>query len=306
MRALKPREGKGPKAIEEALARYDPTGDAETKHSDPPAPGQPICSLDDYIVLSNIECVDANGNVFERYPTLHVAKDIFRDAQGRQINITPYDHTVHSEQNGMFLPSFALTCNIVAALYANRTDTEVNKVLRQYKDKGNGNGWHAQNTVINYGTEEVIHNPTASDFGKQQPVNSGQARSPLHFDKATLHDAPLKDVLRDQAHRRFVRQLTGLRNPSILVDIGEYFGKPAKLWFPWPGQSGSTYSEKRAAWFGCYGNNLLLDGGMHFLDAGELAFPVPHLREGSRLEERPHPRDELGFVYGLHNEVVRA
>ena len=35
----------------------------------------------------------------------------------------------------MFLPSIALSCNILKTLYENKDDSEVNKVLMQYRTK---------------------------------------------------------------------------------------------------------------------------------------------------------------------------
>ncbi len=42
--------------------------------------------------------------------------------------------------------------------------------------------------------------------------------------------------------------------------IEKYFGKPAYLWFPWSGQNGASYNDKRAARVGCFSDNLNLVG----------------------------------------------
>lgn len=213
----------------------------------------------EFLVLEDISCVDADGTVFEQYDRLEVAKDVFRDNKGVHMNFTPHAGAVYSEERGLFLPSFALTCNILAALYAGMADVDFARVLQQYIDTDCGCGWHAQNTLVAYGTEEVVHYPTATDFGEQGAVNLGQRRTPLGFDKTTLQNALLKDALRAPASLRFVRQLTGLEDPRVLVEIGKYFEKPARLWFPWSSQDGSTYHEKRAAWVGCNYDNLDLN-----------------------------------------------
>ena len=210
----------------------------------------PIISDGEYITLENMACVDADGNVFESYDHLDVARDIFR-SDGKQVSRTPYNHVVHCEEMGLFLPSFALTCNIVARLYEERNDPEIERVLQQYKDKGNGFGWHAQNTIIDFGSSKVIHYPSGSDFNQKDPINSSQPRTILPFVKDSLEDALLKDALRDASSRRFLQQLTGLHEPEILIEIGKYFGKPAKVWFAWNGKAGKGFKEKRAAWFGC-------------------------------------------------------
>ena len=227
-------------------------------------PPHPLRALNagDYIKLENIVCVDADGVEFEKYPQLYVSRDIFRESNGQQKNYTPHNAAVYCEQNGLFLPSFALTCNYLAALFSmavekktdgsyKTKDATAKALLDQYKDKGNGNGYQAQNTLIDFSTQAIIHSPTSADFGVTNAVNAAHPRIPKTFVKVTLQDSVLKTALQDQAHLRYVKQLTGLRDPRVLVEIGNYFGKPAKLWFPWSGKNGASYNEKRAAWLGC-------------------------------------------------------
>ena len=227
-----------------------------------------VASAADFLVLQGITCIDANNNVLEHHPELRVRKNIFRDQNNAQVNHTPYDWIVHCEQNGLFLASYALTCNIVAGLYKNRNNPDANALLQQYKNHGNGHGYQAQNTIINYVTEEVIHYPSATDYNQTAAVNAGQRRKTGNFAKATLQDSLLEDALKDAAHILYVKQLTGLADPADLVEIGKYFGKPARLWFPWSGQAGATFNEKRAAWFGCDGDSLDLGGYGNLNDDG--------------------------------------
>ena len=222
----------------------------KTEPKNPEPPSRISFSEGDFLTLEDLSCVDADGNVFESYDRLDVRKDIFR-SDGKQVSRTPYAHAVHCEEMGLFLPSSALTCNIVARLYEGKSDAHVEKVLQQYKDKGNGNGWHAQNTIIDFGSSKVIHYPSASDFSGVTAVNASQSRVVLPFVKDSLEDALLKDALHDASSRRFLQQLTGLENPEVLIPIGEYFSPPAKVWFPWNGKAGKGFKEKRAAWFGC-------------------------------------------------------
>ncbi len=223
------------------------------------APPVTVTNVNDFLVLENLVCVDANGNIFEQYPELRVRKDIYRDQNSGQVNFTPYNAAVHCEKNGLFLPSFALSCNIVAALYRNRTNPDANALLQQYKNHGNGHGYQAQNTIINYANEEIIHYPTPADFNQTAAVNNG-LRKTGRFSKALLQDGLLENALKDAAHTLYVKQLTGLANPADLVEIGKYFGKPAQLWFPWTNQAGSGFNEKRAAWLGCVDSNFNLSG----------------------------------------------
>ena len=229
----------------------------KTEPKNPEPPSRISFSEGDFLTLEDLSCVDADGNVFESYDHLDVARDIFR-ADGKQVSRTPYNHVVHCEEMGLFLPSFALTCNIVARLYEGKSDAHVEKVLQQYKDKGNGAGWHAQNTIIDFGSSKVIHYPSARDFSQSTAVNGSQGHVALSFVKDSLEDALLKNALHDASTRRYVQQLTGLHEPEILIEIGKYFGKPAKVWFPWNGKARKSFKETRAVWFGCDNTSFFL------------------------------------------------
>jgi hypothetical protein len=213
-----------------------------------------------YITLENLCCIDADGNEFERHGRIYVPKSIEKNGDNSQINNTPYNWIVYFENKGMSLPSFALSCNILEALWKNKNNPECMQVLMQYKDKGNGYGWHAQNTLVNWGSQQVIHYPTDSDFtsnGGNSNVNAGK-RKAFSFDRKKLKDCKLRDALRIPEMARFVRQFTGLKNPEVLAEIGDFFGKPAYVWI-------SSSNETRAAWLGCGSNNFILFA-VNFLD----------------------------------------
>lgn len=230
------------------------TEEKKQKEEKPLATTLPVSSTsnitNDYIILKDLICVDADGNIFEQYPVLYVKKDVERNGAS-YISFTPYKAASDFEKQGSFLASMALTCNIMNALYPHRSDADVKRFLLQYKDHGAGYGLHVQNTVINYGTPEIIHYPTAADFNQAVAVNAGQKRKAGNFAKATLQDCLLEDALKDAAPTRYVKQFTGLVTPEVLVEVGKYFGKPAQLWFPWNGQAGTAFTDKRAAWLGC-------------------------------------------------------
>ncbi len=233
----------------------------------PPAPPAvpAVTTLADYMVLENIECKDADGNVFEQYDTIYVRKDIERNADNSQKNFTPYQVAVYFEAQGLFLPSMALSCAIVAQLYQRRNDSAANALLMQYKDKGNDYGWHAQNTVIDYKNAKIIHYPSDANFpahGGANGINQApRERKELSFVKSQtrtrtlrspasdlLSNCTLEDGLKNPLVARFVRHYTGLEDPSVLVDIGTYFQKPTRIWFP---SNVEQCQDTRAAWLGC-------------------------------------------------------
>ena len=210
-----------------------------------------VRSLEDALVLENISCVDADGNVFERYDHLEVGNDIFRNSDGSQVSFTPYQAIAHCEEQGSFLPSFALTCNILAALYAHPNDAEARRILMQYRDKGNGYGWHAQNTVIDWNRRMIVHHPYDKDFpsyGGNKNVNQGRAQKAFSFIPEGFGNITLEDALKREHFARYIRNLTGLRDPAVLVEIGKFFGKPARVRVP-NNPEQATYTA--ATWLGC-------------------------------------------------------
>ena len=260
-----------PKKAAESARSIDTAADSETGAATALVV---ITNAADFLLLENIICVDADNKPFEKYDKLQVRKDIFRNGQNGQLNFTPYNAAVHCEQNGLFLPSFALTCNIVAALYQNKNNNaEAKKLLDMYKDKGNGNGWHAQNTVINWGTQEIIHYPRDADFpvhGGTNNINAQQSRESedsliastsfqqsrivLSFERDGLENEPLKKALKKPVAVRYTKNLSGLREPVVLVEVGDFFGKTAYQWV-------SSSDETRAAWLGCNNSNFVLNAG---------------------------------------------
>src|SRR3989344_6764451 len=206
---------------------------------------------DDYLVLGDIVCVDADGKEFERYDPLEVANDIFRNSVRSQINFTPYEAIAHCEEQHSFLPSFALTCNILAALYAHPNDAEARRILMQYRDKGNGHGWHAQDTVIDWNRRMIVHHPYDKDFpsyGGNKNVNQGRAQKAFSFIPEGFGNIKLEDALKREHFAKYICNLPGLRDPAVLVEIGKFFGKPARVWVP-NNPEQATYTA--AAWLGC-------------------------------------------------------
>jgi len=230
-----------------------------------------------FLTLTDIECVDADGTVFEKYEKLLVANDVVRDVTGNHIDFTPYEAITHFEEKGGFLPSMALSCNILAKLFDKAVrkkpegsyemlDSEAKAALDSYRNYGPGWGWHAQNTLIAYGSGRCIHYPSDSDFtnnGGNKGINSTRTRHALEFSKDGLHDSKLEDILNglNPELTRFLKQFTGLRDPEKLVEIGSYFGKPARLWFPWNDNGSNGFNEILLSWLGCnYGCNFNLYG----------------------------------------------
>jgi len=229
----------------------------------------------DYVILKDISCVDADGQVWQKYDKLYVAKDIVRNPNGSQVSFTPYLAVVRFEkqENGLYLPDPATSCNIIVALYRNKDDSEINKVLMQYKDKGNGTGWHAQNGLVNYETEKLIYYPQDDDFpnnGGTQNINQNKSRIELPFRKAGLSDETLEEGLKIPDILYFERQFTGLEDPGVLLEVADYFGRTARVWFP---DNAESCTDTRAAWLGSSSRIFYLDADVR-LGSSIAARPV--------------------------------
>src|SRR3989338_8901887 len=214
----------------------------------------------DFLLLENIVCKDADGNIFEQYDALEVRKNIFWGKRNPNL-FTLYEAAVYCDTLGLFLPSFALSCNILAALYHGKSDPEIAKVLNQYNKHSlrYGHGWLVVNTLIDWKREKIIHYPTESDFasnGGNQNVNKGRKRKEFPFSNEDISDMLLEEALKVEPFRVFIQNFTGLQDPSILIEMGKYYGKEGKVWV-------SSMNETRAVWLGCNANNFYVAAYYH-------------------------------------------
>ncbi len=245
----------------------------------PPAVNQPpipAATVNQHsLIFQNITCVGADNQPFEHYDALSVITDVVREngtysnsTVQKHKSFTPYQAISFFEQqrNGLFSPSFALSCNVLVASYLNKNRPACEALLQQYKDYGSGYGWHAQNTVINWGARQIIHYPRDSDFpahGGTSNINQSQPQKKLPFDRTSFADMTLEEALKRPNFLGYIKNLTGLANPADLIEIGNYFGKTARVWV-------SSSNETRAAWFGCNSDGLDLSGG-NYLDSNGAA-----------------------------------
>ncbi|MFH0797814.1 MAG: hypothetical protein V1906_00215, partial [Candidatus Woesearchaeota archaeon] len=221
------------------------------------------------LVIPDIQCIGADGKVFEKYDGICVAKDVERDG-GIHVNFSPYRAISHFEGKGMFLPSYALSCNVLAYLFANRNNEDAKRVLMQYKNYGVGYGWHAQNTIIDWKERKIRHYPLDENFpeyGGSDNVNQSRQRNEFGFNVKGFDGMALEDALKKKEFEKFIINLTGLPDPNVLVEIGNYFGKPARIWVP-NNPSDTEYTS--ASWLGCNFNDFYIDA-YYGLDYGSAA-----------------------------------
>jgi hypothetical protein len=230
-----------------------------------PAEASPgiVGNAGDFLELQNIACHDHEGRIVEQYDVLQVKKDVERDESGSPILLTPYAAISHFEEqkNGLFLPSLRLSYAILVRLYECKdANSEARAVLDQYRNvpgqtvlTNNDWGWHVTNTVVDWKGKNIIHYPEDTDFpnnGGNNNVNSGKSNK-MRIG-TTFSSEELKTRLQDTRHKALIQDLTGLKNPEILMDISEYFTKTARIWTP------GTQNYTSGAWVGCYDDNFYI------------------------------------------------
>ena len=240
----------------------------------------PVQDAGDYVIVRDIKCVGADGDVFEYHKELWVPKDVERDEDNKlRWFFSPYEAIVHFEKkaNDWFLPSAALTLNYVLKIFPEavrkRSDGKyvtINEEFKKVLDK-NYDSWYAQNSLIAYGAGEIIHYPGKIDFNSADAsvdINANIDSIRLIFDRSELYGCHLSEGLKNKAIERFVRQFSGLTEPEKLVELGDYYGwlsgenQPTKIWFPWDGKRGRSFAKTRECWFGC-------DNGRFYLEADD-------------------------------------
>ena len=284
-------------------------GDSVSKPDLTGSSGAEVEDADNYVIVRDIECTDADGTVFDRHDELWIPKDVERteeldeDGNNKPKNFTPYNAIVHFEENDCFLPPVCVTLNYLVKIFDAAVerqedgnyeilDEEFKKVLDRYHSIGEGNfSYHAQNSLVAYGTSEMIHYPKKEEFtsaGGSVDINVGRENIRLGFDKSELQDCLLLDGLKNKGIERFVRQYSGLVEPERLVDLGDYYSwlsgkdKPIKLWFPWNGKNGKDFTATRASWVGCGSDSFNL-GAYYDLDDGN----ADYYGAASRVQSLP-------------------
>ena len=213
----------------------------------------PVQDAGDYVIVRNIECVDADGNVFEKHDELWIPKDVERDKNYVK-SFSVYGAIVHCEEKGndWFLPSAAATLNYLLKIFPKavrkRSDGNYHTINEEFKKVldifYNGQdqffGVLAQNSLVAFGKSEIIHYPKKEDFtyaSGDVGINFNRDSIRLEFDNSNLEVCCLLDGLENKGIERFVRQYSGVANPEELLNLGDYYGwlsngdKHSRLWF---------------------------------------------------------------------------
>jgi len=254
LKSIKPHGKRKIVSLDEAMRRakdYTPKKKEEMP--------EPVSSehISDFVELNDLKCVASSGQVIEEYPVLAVAGDIERYADSNhsmvKSGVSVANVQLKKHKKG-FLPSLALTCNIVVKLYENRDLPSMQELLCQYKLRHFGDEWGVtlQNTLVNHHSYKIAHYPTMINEKDKSP-----ARTELFTaDLSTRYESvSLETITLDPLLEKFVKDLTGLEDPTVLIKIADYFDADASILFP----TDREYDPTRMCRFGCIRNELVID-----------------------------------------------
>ena len=104
------------------------------------------------------------------------------------------------------------------------------------KADSDGFGDHIQNTIINWEDKKIIHYPSFEDLEKpvaiKPVINKKRKRTIIEFDTPILPIRNLSELLEIEEINGFFKDLTGLKDPNILVEVGKHLKIPTLVYGP--------------------------------------------------------------------------
>ncbi len=282
----------GEEAPEDAIRRAAHNAPQTVEVQRPAQPQTQSRTYTEPYVLRDIRCVGSDGAVFEEYAELRIQANVARQGPAensphQRFNL--YQAIAHFEnRQGLFLPSMALSCNILVALFREAvrkeqdgTYTTLNQhakqILDQYKNYGPDYGWHAQNTVVNWGGKEIVHYPKDDDFpekyGGTTEINMQRRKIIKEFDRKGFKDCTLEQACQKPNMLAYLQDFTGVHNPAELGEIAGYFRKTVVS------VGVSPKNKTRTVWLGCHDRLVYFDfHASRNLDVGAAARGVESIQ----------------------------
>lgn len=221
----------------------------------------------EYVWLKEVCCKDEYGDMMEYYNKIFVKTSPATTNKKRSsyFKLQRAISFFERQKGDVFLPSTALTCNILAKIYELRHYEEMENLLLQYSDHKANDGWHLQNTIIDWKGQRIIHYPGYSEAPKKirkRDMNYNRDCKILGFKFEHVEDTKLEFLLQEPDTTCFIKDLTGLEKPEILVEIGDYLRKPTRVWFP----NDPEEAKPSTVWVGCRNDNfdLYLASGINY------------------------------------------
>lgn len=213
--------------------------------------------LDHHLLIEGVSCIGADGTIFERHDQIYLALNPASHKIKSDHDIDLYTAILYCEQldrrANTFLPSSALNFKILTTVFPEAVekqpdgsyktkDPDLREFLDLFGHYRTDPG--AQNTLPDVATGKVIHYPTAMDFlnlprfsfpsSTFPPINVGQSRIELNLfveEKIDSERDSLENLLEagllgpsaQYSSESFGKQLTGLEDPTALLELLDYF-----------------------------------------------------------------------------------
>ncbi len=195
------------------------------------------------------------------------------------------------QKGSLFLPDLPTTCAILNACYLEKdNNSEARELLMQYVSAKGNNSSHIQNTLIDRINNRILHGPVLTDIpivGLSENINTriDAKESVLDYTFAkvsplfgTPYEMSLDETIQDKQLLKSVQDLTGLKDPSVLIDIGKLGGKKTVIALNNPMDNaikaayvGSCIPNNgvvSAIWLSCSDNYFRIEGGHHIFESG--------------------------------------
>jgi len=232
MKSIKPTGRRSLVSVEEAMRRVE--GFTPSKKIE--AEDKPDSGFGSYLIMKDLEVYDEIGNIDERYDELLVADSCMVAHEESNI-LSLKESIVLCEQKGGFLPSAAMTFHILERLYNERDEHFFDTILDQYNYSNVDDvPMYVQNTILDCKRDYICHYPEELDNVAE--VNLERNRSLYEFRFEGLNSFVIEEGLKDIHKERLIKQITGLKNLEVIIEIGKYFNKEAVMRLPEPAAQG--------------------------------------------------------------------
>jgi len=186
------------------------------------------------VVLENVSCIDAKMQIIEKYKRVSFEKEIIAVKNSANENLSNVNTSL--QKKNAFIPSIALTCNLLAALYEYRENPFSRQMILEYIRPKEQGVWFKTSSTVNWKEQKMkYYDSRESKFFESKNVECKNSISDSKnaFQNISLYrsgEVLLETLLKE--NESFVKNLTGLRNPEILCKLAKNYKKEMKIWLP--------------------------------------------------------------------------
>ncbi|MBS3108000.1 hypothetical protein J4468_03740 [Candidatus Woesearchaeota archaeon] len=178
-------------------------------------------------ILEDVKCM-LGGRLIEDYKHLEVARK-YSMMHGNKPLVKPYYLWIEdTEKENQFIPSFGLMCNIQKVMFEALRNFYFHNAAEEFLLNFMSGIPLAHNTLVSLNIGGIANYA----HGKDIIFSSGRDKKVLYFKKNNLKGMSLERAIKNE--ESFIRNITLLDEPEILIKIGNYFNMTSNLVFDWP------------------------------------------------------------------------